>query len=72
MQLGIKRNFEYLCLPTTFMVAEIMAVWKEGASADTSQLYKPAASSSRLVKATCVALLSDFCDIKENRISTTL
>jgi len=36
-------------------------VWKEGASADTSQLYMPAASNSSFVSTTCVALLSVFC-----------
>lgn len=38
-----------------------MAVWKEGASADTSQLYTPASSNSNFVSTTCVALLSVFC-----------
>lgn len=48
-------------LPTTFIAALTMAVWKEGASADTSQLYAPAASNSNFVSTTCVALLSVFC-----------
>lgn len=49
-------------LPTMFMVSWTQAVWKEGASAETSQLYTPAASNSRLVRATWVALLSLFCN----------
>jgi len=48
-------------LPTTSIAAETIAVWKEGASADTSQLYTPAASNSSFVSTTCVALLSVFC-----------
>lgn len=50
-------------LPTTSIAAETIAVWKEGASADTSQLYTPAASRSNFVSTTCVALLSVFCGI---------
>lgn len=53
---------KHILLPTMFMVSWTQAVWKEGASAETSQLYTPAASSSRLVRATWVALLSLFCN----------
>lgn len=53
---------KHILLPTMFMVSWTQAVWKEGASAETSQLYTPAASNSRLVRATWVALLSLFCN----------
>lgn len=53
---------KHILLPTMFMVSWTQAVWKEGASAETSQLYTPAASNSRLVRTTWVALLSLFCN----------
>lgn len=55
---------KHILLPTMFMVSWTQAVWKEGASAETSQLYTPAASNSKLVRATWVALLSLFCNKK--------
>lgn len=48
-------------LPTTSRSPETIIVWKEGASADTSQLYLPVVASDTFDSVSCVSLDSERC-----------
>lgn len=53
-----------LYLLNTFKSPDLMCVWNDGASADTSQLYLPEALISNLCKIIWLAFDDSFCEMK--------